>query len=61
MSYNLSDRLWLVQDIGTLLGFSNKNVNKLKLGYDAEIELIFSIGSSEGLKYEKIDGISLEV
>ena len=59
--YILSDRLSLVQESGTILEFSNKTVIGFKLGYDEEIELGFSIGSSEGLKYDRIDVLSLLV
>ena len=41
--------------------FCNKTVNGFILGLDAEIDRIFSFGSSEGLIYDRIDGLSLVV
>ena len=38
-----------------------KTVNIFILGFDAEIELSFPVGSSEGLKYERMDWLSLVV
>ena len=57
----MSDIISLVQESGIILGFSNKTVVKVKLGFVLEIELMFSVGYSEGLKYDRIDGKSLGV
>ena len=49
------------QESGTVLGYSDKYVNKFKLGFDVEIELSFSIGPSKGFKYDRLDWLPMGV
>ena len=46
------------QESGTLLGSSDKAENWFLIYFDAEIKLRFSVGCSEGYKYDRIDKLS---
>ena len=48
----------MIQESGTILGYSDKSVDEFKLSIDAKIEL-FSVGFFGVFVYDRLDGLSV--
>ena len=56
---NFSGVISLVQGCDTVLGYSDKNVNEFKVGFDAKNVLSFTVKYNEVFKYDRINGLPL--
>ena len=57
----MSGGVSLGKESGTVMGSFDKYIKEIKFSFDAEIELLFPVGSSKGLQSYRIDGLSLIV